>query len=657
MAIVEMNKIELIAMQEDKRKLIRSLSKLGVTQIVDFTEDEMDDATKSLLSKHENLSEISELETRIKDTKRAMDTLSKYSTRKKGLFAQRREVEAAEYDEALASLEKKPPIYTPVNQAASRISVRENEKTTLQNQIDSLRVWENMNIPLETKGTRTMVFVYGSIDVRFSLEEVKQAFDHITEANYLCETAKDTNNHYVYVLYHKKYADDCEKVLQQYNFNRIRFTNLSGTAHDNIVRDQKRLEEIEKEIEKEKAFFAEESTNLDQYELYYDALLYQRDMRKAESCAAYTRDTVLLQGWLPKENAQTVKTYLERQLGVVATISEPKDDEEYPVLLHNPKLVEPFEAITEMYSLPRSRSGLDPNKVMGFFYFLLFGMMVSDAAYGLIVMLICGAIILWKKPEGQMGKLIKVIWYGGLSTFVWGALFGSWFGDLVDKWTNGAVSVPMWFSPLEDPMRLLVISCAIGLVHLMVGMGMKGYMLIRRGKIWDAVFDIGFWYLVFIGAVCILLSMTGIWPVSMNVGVGIAIAGAIGLVLTQGRAEKNPLMKLGKGILSLYDITSYLSDVLSYSRLLAMGLSTAVVASVVNTLGLLGGKSVQGLILFAFVFIVGHIFNMAINLLGAYVHTSRLQYVEFFGKFYEDGGKPFKPLRISGKYTKIKSEQ
>lgn len=657
MAIVEMSKIELVALQKDKRELIRFLSHLGVTQIVDFSADLLEGKAKNVLCKHEDIKEISDMDTQLKDAKRAIDILAKYSQRKKGLFAQKREVKESVYEELMDTIGKTKPIYDKINQASNRIHLKENERNTLQNQITSLQVWSDMDISLDVTCTKTMQFVYGSFDVRFSLSDFKEAFDRITEANYIAEVHADANNHYIYIFFDKKHEKECNDVMRQFNFNRMTFAQMQGTAKENIEKDTKRILEIQKEIASEKELFVSEAAHLDEYESFYDALLYQKELKEAENMAAYTKKTIMLQGWVPKEHASTVQTLLERKMNILASVSDPAPEEEYPVLLDNPKLVEPFEAITEMYSLPRSRSGLDPNKVMGFFYFLLFGMMVSDAAYGLIVMIICGLVLLLKKPEGQMGKMFKVIWFGGLSTFIWGALFGSWFGDIADKWTNGAIHIPMWFSPLEDPMRLLAISCAIGLVHIMAGMGMKAYMLIKRGKIWDAVFDVGLWYVIFVGAACILLSMTKLVPIPMKVGASIAIAGAIGLILTQGRAEKNLLMKLLKGILSLYDITGYLSDVLSYSRLLAMGLSTAVVASVVNTLGLLGGKSVGGLVLFAFVFIIGHIFNMSINLLGAYVHTSRLQYVEFFGKFYEDGGKPFKPLKIAGKYTKIKSEQ
>ena len=240
---------------------------------------------------------------------------------------------------------------------------------------------------------------------------------------------------------------------------------------------------------------------------------------------------------------------------------------------------------------------------------------------------------------------------------LWGVIFGGYFGDtipvLYKMATGKEIVIPSLMNPSADPISVLILSLILGLFHLFAGMGAKAYLLIKRGHIWDAVFDVGFWYLVLggLGILCLGFVLPGT-PV-MQIGMWIAIAGAAGLVLTQGRAKKNIFAKLIGGIGSLYDIVSYMSDILSYSRLLALGLSTGVVGSVINTMGSMGGNSIGGWILFFVVFVIGHVFNIAINTLGAYVHSSRLQYVEFFGKFYESGGKAFRPLIRPRKYVEV----
>ena len=211
---------------------------------------------------------------------------------------------------------------------------------------------------------------------------------------------------------------------------------------------------------------------------------------------------------------------------------------------------------------------------------------------------------------------------------------------------------PLWFNPLNDPMKLLTWSFIFGGIHLAVGMGIQAYKFVKDGKYLDALFDIGFWYVLLLGLVFLLLG-----GAVATLGKYMAIGGAILLVLTQGRSQQGLIKKLLMGILSLYNVTGFLSDVLSYSRLLALGLATGVIATVVNTMGSLFGFNVLGIIIFVIVFVFGHAFNILINALGAYVHASRLQYVEFFGKFYEGGGKAFDPLKIKTKYIQLENKE
>lgn len=271
----------------------------------------------------------------------------------------------------------------------------------------------------------------------------------------------------------------------------------------------------------------------------------------------------------------------------------------------------------------------------------------------------------------SMSKSLRMFMYCGISTLVWGILFGGYFGDVVDVvsgvFFGHEVSIPaLWFIPLNDPMRLLIFSMLLGMIHLFTGLGIKGYMCIRDKRYLDFFCDVVLWYLLLIGLILMLLpsslfysisQMTIVFPPALQtLSKGLAIIGAVGILLMSGRSSKNPGLRIALGAYDLYNITGWLSDVLSYSRLLALGLATGVIASVVNQMGSMAGKGIFGAIVFIIVFIIGHVFNLAINLLGAYVHTNRLQYVEFFGKFYEGGGREFHPLRADTKYVDIKEE-
>ncbi len=381
--------------------------------------------------------------------------------------------------------------------------------------------------------------------------------------------------------------------------------------------------------------------------------------------------TFVVSGYIPVKAVDAVKKAIGEVYDCVIDVDDLKEDEEAPTILANNAFSSSVEGVLESYGLPH-KGEFDPTTIMSFFYVFFFGMMLSDAAYGAIIAIAC-FIVLKKFPrmgEG-MHKSLKMFMFCGISTLVWGILFGGYFGNVVDivsgTFFGKTVTVPaLWFVPLNDPMRLLVYSLAFGVVHLFVGLGIKGYMLLKDGKPLDFFCDVVLWYAFLIGLLLMLIP-TDIFasiaqakitfPPFLNMlAKALAIIGVVGLVLMSGRENKNPALRIALGAYDVYNITGWLSDVLSYSRLLALGLATGVIASVVNQMGSMFGKGIVGIIGFLIVFIIGHTLNLAINLLGAYVHTNRLQFVEFFGKFYEGGGKPFEPFKSDTKYVDIKEE-
>ncbi|HKM28253.1 MAG TPA: V-type ATPase 116kDa subunit family protein, partial [Anaerovoracaceae bacterium] len=282
--------------------------------------------------------------------------------------------------------------------------------------------------------------------------------------------------------------------------------------------------------------------------------------------------------------------------------------------------------------------------------------MLSDAGYGIIITIATFVIMKKFDLEGMMAKMIKMFFFCGISTIFWGAMFGGWFGDIVPVvartfFDKEIVIEPLWFNPLDDPTKLLIFSLLFGVVHIFLGMALSASMMIRRGHLFDAIFDVFSWYMVIAGA-GLWLAGGMLFPAAKTIGMYVAIAGAAILLLTGGRKKKG-LGKITGGLGQIYNVTSYVSDILSYARLLALGLATGVIAQVVNTMGTLMGGGVLGAIVLVIVFLIGHTFNLAINALGSFVHASRLQYIEFFGKFYEDGGEPFAPFKKETKYVKL----
>jgi len=279
-------------------------------------------------------------------------------------------------------------------------------------------------------------------------------------------------------------------------------------------------------------------------------------------------------------------------------------------------------------------------------------MMLSDAAYGLILLL--GGLLALKKMDisDNTKSLVKTLMFGGASAIFWGFFYGSWFGDIATvvakTFFNTDFAMPAFVNPLHDPVTVMIISLSFGLLHIFAGMGIKAYLMIIRGHVWGAVFDVGFWYVFIIG-----IGLAFLGGDLLFTGMIVAVSGALGLILTQGREQKGIIKKFFGGIASLYKTIGYFSDLLSYSRVLALGLSTAVIASVFNTMGSMAGGNILGALVLLAVFIVGHVFNILLSSFGSYVHTARLHYVEFFGKFYESGGRPFQPYQIVPKYCQL----
>ncbi|MBQ8401522.1 MAG: V-type ATP synthase subunit I, partial [Clostridia bacterium] len=359
--------------------------------------------------------------------------------------------------------------------------------------------------------------------------------------------------------------------------------------------------------------------------------------------------TAVLTGWVPEHMAEKTAALLEKR-GAAWQFSDPEPEDDVPVLLINNAMASPFEPVVSLYSLP-AYGTFDPTFLMSFFYILIFGLMFADVGYGLLLTAGCilGRYLL--HTEGTLRKFCNMFFLCGISMTGMGILFGGYFGDLPQILAQNfggrqTGDTALWFSPLQDPMGFLVISIAVGAVHLFTGLAVRFWILWRAGDRLSAVSDAGSWMLIFTGA--------GLCLLHPYAGLTIAGIGAAVLVCTGGRHEKNPVMKVLKGLSGLYGIVNYVSDLLSYSRILSLGLASAVIASVFNIIGTMAGPTFIGVMLLVVVGMIGHGMNLAINLLGSFVHTSRLQYIEFFGKFYVDGGRAFTPLEPQSRYVRFR---
>lgn len=657
MAIVKMNKLSIIGLSSEKEALLRDLMELGVVELKDQSDKLLDQQWAAITRRDGDEDQVSAIESRMAEVQTALDAIDKYDTAKKPLFKTRRSISESAYQARLGDGEKVCGEVSRVLKLYEEWSNLKTEENTIISDQASLKPWASYELPLEYEGSAYVKVMQGIISAVADAETLKKQVEEVSEATEVYLLGRDEEQQYLCVFCMREEEDAVFDVLKNYGFTAAAFKGMKGTVSENMERLDSRLSAVREEQKEKEKQLSELASLKEDIQIYYDSLIMERDKAKASENFLKTGSAFCLEGWMVADSQKEVEAVVEKN-GCVCEITVPEKGEETPVLLKNTSALVPFEAITSMYALPRSYE-VDPTPIFAAFYFIFFGMMFADMGYGLILAVACFAVLKLYPLEGTAYRLIKCLGYCGVSTFIWGALFGGFLGNIVTVvsrtfFGHEFVITPLWFDPLSDPMKLLIFSCVLGTVHLFVGMGIKAYMYIRDGKIAEAIIEVFAWYFFIIG-LALLLFGGSLFEGASGIGKWLAIIGAVIIV-------GGPLIR-GKGIgrlLGLWDIygtTSYLADILSYSRLLALGLASAVIAQVFNELGSLFGGGIAGAILFIIIAVVGHVINFAINALGSYVHTSRLQYVEFFGKFYEGGGDEFQPFTKKTKYVKIVKEE
>ncbi|MDR2909281.1 MAG: V-type ATP synthase subunit I [Oscillospiraceae bacterium] len=655
--IERMEKLSVFGMRGDRESLLRELMRVKCVHMRPVEEH----GGEELLALTEpDTVETYALEQRLSRYAAAISAAGPYAA-KRGMFEKKPRVgfDSLEDRAMLERAEELCVRIERVNEEAAGLRAARGRNAFSQ---ATLRPWAGSPLPLEVEGTRTTAVSYCLLPPATDLEALTER--RIEEAPYstLQIVSMDEAQIYLLAVCHKSNEEALWELLKANGATRAIFSGLSGTPSENIARLTREIEAADETLKRLDGELKE--TGRDLYPLQYgvDAITVRLGRERAGAYLRGTQSVICFAGWVPTANKAQAIEVLERY-GCCYEFADPDDDEEPPVLLKNGPVANPYEAVTAMYSLPAYR-GIDPNPVMSITYFIIFGMMLGDAGFGLI--LFFGGLYMLKKMDLGEGavKLVKVITMCGISTTIWGVLYGSYFGDVIPRLASvffgKTVTMPVVFDPIGDAMTLMILCLGIGVVHLWLGLIIKGFMLVKRGKVLDALFDVGFWLLFEAGLLMWLVGTILALGSLGQIGMYMAMAGAVLLILTQARDRKNPIARIIFGIGSLYDISGFMSDVLSYSRILALGLATGVIAQVFNIIGTLPGGNIFGAILFVPVFLIGSGLNLGINTLGSYVHTARLHYVEFFGKFYEDGGRPFSPLMAQTKYivvTNNKEEQ
>lgn len=670
MAVLQMQRLSICAMKKDRKAILEELQRLGVMEIENsVTEDEA-------LQRMNTLEACQAFDKNAQLADHALEVLQEYAPEKSSMFSSlegKALLGKAEYDKVAQEKETIIKTAKELVSLQKQIAEKKAELVKRETKIEALAPWMDLDVPMNYMGTEKTELLIGAMANPLTLEEVYAA---VAKANPELEAfdvqivSTDKDQTCLAVTCMRQDTAKVEEALRSIGFARPTLT-VRMTPKEEKARQEKKIQAVKESTQKLEDQIRQMASSRDDLKMIADYFRMRAQKYEILGNLRQSKQTFFISGYVPARTVSALEQKLNKEFDAMIDIEDLKEDEEPPVLLQNNKFSSSVEGVLEAYGLPQ-KGEVDPTAVMSFFYVVFFGLMLSDAAYGLIVMVAC-AIVLKKFPRmsESMNKALHMFMYCGVSTLIWGILFGGYFGDVIQVisrvFLGHEVEVPaLWFVPLNNPMKLLLFAMLFGTIHLFVGLGIKGYMCLKDKKYLDFVCDVVFWYMMLIGLLIMLIpsdifasiaQMEIVFPPAVSMlGKVLAIAGAVGILLMSGRSSKNPGVRIALGAYDLYNITGWLSDVLSYSRLLALGLATGVIASVVNQMGSMLGKSVFGVIVFIIVFVVGHVFNMAINLLGAYVHTNRLQFVEFFGKFYEGGGRAFHPFKANTKYVDVKEE-
>ena len=634
-----MKHLRLLGMESEREALLKAMQDMECVEISSI--DGSEEALKSGFAKPDDKALMSAQEAS-RAYRTALASLDRFAPEKKGMFRKRQGVSRAAFFSAESEENARTAAET-INKDTRRLGEIESERTKNEALRATLAPWLTVDAPLGGADGALAVF-FGTAGLNVTDDALKALADSLDGLLTWQQASSDRSLRYLLVMCHGSVKERALSALRDLGFSTVSFRGMTGTAKEN----DKALAENLAALEKERQEIEQRIAGLGGKR---EALLEASDRaaialrrEEAKSRLVGTDKVFLLEGWLPADRCAEIEKTLKPFTCAIET-REPTEDEypQVPVQLKNNKLTRPLNMVTEMYSLP-AYGTLDPNPLMAPFFILFYGIMMADMGYGLLMMI--ASVIISKKyrPKGTSGELFSLLGLCGISTFIMGALTGGFFGDFLTQLValvspGTGVALPKLFDPLDDLTMILIGSMALGMVQIVTGMAISLIEKCKRKKFLDAFFEEITWWIVFIG---IALLALGKGAAVLYVGCALVLLGPI----VQGKGWGKLTGVFG----SLYNhVTGYFGDILSYTRLMALMLAGSVIAQVFNMLAAMPGN----VIAFIIISMLGNAMNFGLNLLGCYVHDLRLQCLEFFNKFYVDGGKPFRPMTLDTEYVDL----
>ena len=650
MSIVKMKRIRLIALAEDRDALLSSLLHVGCVEISEPEELPQGEDGSPLLRR--DVAGVAQARAQLTALQHALEVLRKYAPQKKGLFAPRGTIGEKELlDEAAmaAALSKAEA----VNEHAKAVGQLNTREARLHTDQLALQPWSSYDLPLEDQGTKSVSILLGTVPNAVDFDAMAGAVAESAEASWLKLLSTDREQQYLEVIVHRSQEQAALETLRTYGFSFSQLKELTGTVAENIRRLDEEIRQVGQQRQQELEAIRTLGASRQELEVCVDRVQQVLAKEDAKERLLTGGAIICLDGWAAAPEVPALEKALAA-FDCAYELTDPTPDEypQVPVKLKNNVFSRCMNVVTEMYSLP-AYDGTDPNPLMAPFFILFFGIMMADAAYGLLM--IFGALFVLKKAKPREGtrNFMELVFWCGVSTTIIGVMTGGFLGDFIPQLLKiinpqSTFEMPALFTPLDDTVAIMLGSLVLGFIQVITGMTVSVVNKIRSGDFIDALFDEITWWIILAGVALAIFGIGTVGGVPIPLTVG-------GLMLVFGGTRKaKGFGKVASLVGLVYNgVTGYFSDILSYVRLMALMLSGSVIASVFNTLGATFGN----VILFVIVSLIGNALNLALNLLGCYVHDLRLQCLEFFNRFYKEGGKPYKPLAIQTKYVDVIKEE
>lgn len=630
--IVPVKKVRLLVSQDEQEKLIKVIQKENKFMLFNYNEE-------ATLPTHLS-QELLKIERGIKE-------LSKYE--KKNFFAYH-EISEESFEN---SEEEALVLLTTVKDDVELIEHNETRLKEIKDEVSLLKPYFNVSVATHelSELVKTRILI-GQVPLAGFLEFNNE----LSDKGYVFEeSSRDEEFVYGAFGYELVHENQATLLLNSYHFNEVHLPSFTTKLSELLPVLNAEVEKLEGEIVTKKAELKTLSSETNKLRAYYD-YFYNKAMRE-QVVVGKTERVSYLEGWVREDEFVKFQDNLKAKIECDIEELTVQSEELVPTATKNNKFVKQFELITNMFSVPNPKE-TDPNPVMSVWYWLIFGIMMGDIGYGLVMLILFTLFLKFKKPKGTMKNLVTIFTLSSITTIIFGVLTGGFFGLTVDlgniigNWFGQTGWTTIIFDPINDPIPMLIFSIAIGILHIVSGLIIKVINELRRKDILSALADGVSWISILVGLVLAVVDLMLVkTKVLMWIGLGLVGLGVVLILTLAGRNNKNFFGKVVSGLAGIYGATSYLSDVLSYSRILALSLSSAVIAFTMNTLAkMVSGVPIVGILLSIIVLLIGHVFNLVMGLLSAYVHDGRLQYLEFFGKFYEGGGYEFSPFTYKLKY-------